>query len=196
MGIRMVNPPASEPLTLAEVNMHLRIDIADEDDWVTARIKGARARAESYCEAVLMQRDVDQTLDAFPDEDADIRIELPPMWNKACVAAAPISVLSVTYVDPDGATQTLPGSGYTLDDSNWPFWNLRAFDTSWPATRAQANAVTVHLRVGYAQAADIPGQVRDFMLAAIAYAFKNREATELPDYFFGGLEPFVVTVAA
>lgn len=200
MGIKLITPPALEPISVAELKAQERVTSASEDTLLGLIIAAARAKAENYMGAVIMQRTVDQTLDEFPS-DGDIEIEQPPAWNSSCVAQLPLVISSITYADEDGADQVLAGSGYALDDSNWPFWVLRAADTDWPATATdQANAVRIRMVKGYDNQANVPGDVRAWLLMTAGFLWVNRESfvvndrvAEIPSRFVDSLlDPYRV----
>ena len=181
MGIKLIVAPTLEPVSLAEVKLQCAIDadITAHDSFITgAVIPAARAAAENYMGAILMQRTVDLTLDEFPC-DGDIETEQPPAWNRHCVQPLPLLITSISYVDPDGVTQVLAGAAYTIDDSNWPSWTLRAVDTEWPATRVQANAVQIRMVKGYDAIAKIPADVRAWLLLTAGFLFAHREAFDM-----------------
>lgn len=193
MGIKLVTAPTLEPITLADVKAQCRIDDADSDTLITgAIIPAARAKAEQYMGTVLMQRTFDMLLDAFPGSvaswgdwwnntaaQADVEFERPPAWNSGCTVANPLAIVSVKYIDAAGVQQTLDPAAYSLDDSTWPFYLLPAFDTDWPAARAQANAVTIRYTVGYDTADKIPGDVRSWLLLTAGFLWAQREAMVL-----------------
>lgn len=174
MGLKVFTPAAIEPITLAEAKLQCQIDTTDWDTLLPLLIAAARAKAENYMGAAIMQRTLDQTLDAFPD--AEIALEQPPAWNNTVPLACPLSISSITYVDDAGTTQTLAGAAYTLDTSIWPFYVLPAFDTEWPSTRDQANAVTVRYVLGYSSQAAVPGDIRGWLLMTVAFLFAQRES--------------------
>lgn len=177
MGIRIVSAPALEPISLTEAKLQCNIDTSDFDTLLALFISAARAKAEAYTGAVIMQRTVDHTIDEFPaDEDDDLRIGVIPAWHTGVPVAAPVSIESITYVDEAGALQTLSPSLYVLDDTNWPLWILPAFDEEWPATREQANAVTIRLQVGYISQAQVPADLRGWLLMTVAFMFAQRES--------------------
>ncbi len=201
MGQKLFAAPTLEPLSLADARMQCNITAGDTtyDAELAAYIAAARAKAENYMGAVIMQRTVDLTLDAFPVDD-DVQLEQPPAWNTQCVVPLPLSVTSVKYIDTAGTEQTLAGSAYALDDSNWPFWLLRAVDTEWPDTRDQANAVTIRVVKGYDAQSKIPGDVRVWLLLTVGFLFAHREAfdtagkvAEIPSRFVDSLlDPYRV----
>ena len=69
MGIKVVTPPATEPVTLAEAKLHLRVDGSDEDALITRLISAAREQ----CEQELGRALADPTVDLVVYEREKIR---------------------------------------------------------------------------------------------------------------------------
>jgi len=181
MSIKLITAPANEPLTLAEVKAHLRVDDAASDALITALIVSAREMAEHQVGRSLMQQTLELTLDQFPDA---FILQRPPV----------ISITSVKYLDADGIQQTLAAESYVLDNSSdsTAAYLICAYATSWPTTRSEANAVRVRYLAGYANAAAVPQGIKQWMLLQIGHWFATRESTnvgnivnEMP--FLGGL---------
>lgn len=166
MALKLITPPASEPVSLVEAKAHLRVVGADDDALITSLISAARQSAESMTGRALMPQTWELALDEFGDE---IRLPMPPL----------VSVTSVQYTDADGATQTLAISGYHVDDYSAPARLLPAYGTSWPATRAQANAIRIQYQAGYANSAAVPHEVKQWMLLRIGMLYENREETNV-----------------
>ena len=123
--------PASEPVSLADMKEHLRVDITDDDDLITAQIVAARRWIEQYCNRSLFT----QTLTAYFDRMPLDRIMLP----QSPVA----SVASFNYVDTSGDSQTITASDYLVDTVSTPCRIEPAYSKSWPSARTQLNAVNV-----------------------------------------------------
>jgi uncharacterized phiE125 gp8 family phage protein len=167
MGLRLITAPATEPITLAEAKLHLRIEdgVTADDDLVTALIVAAREQAEHETRRALIQQTWELTLDAFPA----CAISLP--WPRL------IDITSVTYVDEAGDSQVLDPSLYTVDGESEPGWLLPAFDTDWPDTEDSANAVRIRYRAGYGDtAASVPEAIKAWMKLHIAAMYRYREA--------------------
>lgn len=164
MALTLFAAPAEEPLSVAELKAWVRVTHSAEDALLGSIIKSCRAKAENYTERVLIAQTWDQTLDAFPE--AQIELLQGPAQ----------SITSVSYVDEDGVQQTLAGAAYTLDKRRFPDWLLPAYDTSWPATQASANAVSIRYVCGYANAAAVPDDIKQWLLLTGAFLYKNREA--------------------
>ena len=182
MTLKLITAPAVEPITLAEAKLHLRVDAATEDAMITDMIFAARQAAEGELNRALITQTWERVLDAFPA--SYLPLGMPPV----------VSVQSVTYIDPAGATQTLSGGAYTLDSDRDPGWLLPAYGTAWPATRYQANAVRVRFNCGYGgTAAAVPQAIRQWLLVRIGTLYQFREAfvtgglAALPNRFVDGL---------
>lgn len=155
MGLSLVTGPTVEPLSLQEAKDHLRVSIADDDGLIAGYILAARRYAENYTRRVLCSSTWDYTIDrCWPWKCVDgymthrIELPIPPLQ----------SVSSISYVDIDGATQTLSASDYVvkIDDT---FGIIEpAYNATWPDLRHQLSAATVRFIAGYD--GDVPDEIR------------------------------------
>jgi uncharacterized phiE125 gp8 family phage protein len=187
MAVVVTIPPTAEPLTLAEVKMHLRLEYGEDDADVLRMIRVARQMAEGRTGRALMP----QTLTFAADEFCGtIKVPRPPLRN----------LDSIKYVDANGATQTLDPAAYRLDGFQDPPRISAAYGAPWPATRDQTSAVQVQYQAGYADAASVPEPIRQWMLLAIGAMYENRESLSagvqvyaLPEQFmYDLLQPYMV----
>lgn len=169
MGLKLATGPAIEPVTLLEAKEQLSIAAAvtTHDALIGRLIAAARAWTETYCGRGWINQTWRLTLSEFP---AGGEIVLP---------RAPLSsVTSITYVDSDGATQTLSTSDYEADTTNEPGRVLRAYNVAWPVARDKKNAVTITYVVGHGdEPADVPEDARHAILMQVAHLFQRREAS-------------------
>lgn len=165
MSLRLVTPPDpdAEPLTLDEAKQHLRLEIDDDDDFVSKTITAAREYVEQYCWRGAMTQTWELILPGF--EGCEQAIDLP----KGDVQ----SVSFVHYVDPTGVQQTLDPSLYSLEDQA-PAKLHRVFGERWPHTRRQWDAVRVRYVLGWATADDVPISVKHAMLLLIGELYEFR----------------------
>lgn len=162
---RRTTEPAAEPITLAEAKLHLRVDHADEDAYITGLITSARLMCEQRTGKTL----ISSGWTAYGDEFTDT-LELP---NPTVT-----SVASISYVDVNGTTQTLDASTYRVDVISDPA-RIKPV-TEWPETDDRMNAVTVVYTAGYANANAVPAPLKQWMLLAIGDMYENRTASDRP----------------
>lgn len=143
MSLFLVTAPASEPVSLADLKLHLRVDTTAEDDLIA----GLGVTARQYAEAFTQR--------AIPLQTWDLKLEGFPCGSEFYLPLAPcVSVTSITYVDTNGDSQTLATSVYDTDLPTGP--SARAgriflkYSQQWPQTRSIPNAVTVRFVAGYA----------------------------------------------
>jgi uncharacterized phiE125 gp8 family phage protein len=160
--------PTSEPITLEEAQLHLRVTDASEDDYINSLIKSARMQAETYTNRQLMSATWDLYLDRFPTLTGCI--ELPK-----CPVTA---VSSITYTDGSGVTQTWDSSNYTADLYSEPARVTLAYNAVWPAARYVTNSIRVRFTAGYASAALVPAPIKQAMLLMIEAMYKQRDDGE------------------
>jgi uncharacterized phiE125 gp8 family phage protein len=156
------------------------------DPQVSAIISAARQWTEDYTNRALITQTWRLTLDDFPrclgyawNGYAPGQYHLRP-WRDLQVIRLPwpnlLTVTSITYVDGNGATQTLDSSAYVVDTSSLPGRVYPAYGTSWPANRCQPNAVTITYTAGYGSASSVPTAVKQAMLLMISDLYRERES--------------------
>jgi uncharacterized phiE125 gp8 family phage protein len=162
MRLRVVTPPASEPVTLAEAKSHLRLESTEDDTYVSALIQAARQHVEEVCWRGVVTQTREAVLEAFPYADA---VDLPG-GNLGAVSA-------VVYADEWGDDQTLSTSTYEADTVSVPGRLVLAYGKDWPSTRCQWDAVRIRYTVGWA-VADVPAPIKQAMLLLVAQLYENR----------------------
>lgn len=188
MPLILDTAPATDPVTLAEVKAHIRVDHTDEDASIADMILAATHRFDGRDGSLglcLITQSWTLTLDAFT---AEIAVPLPPCQ----------SIDAITYVDPDGATQTLDAGAYQVFGlGSADGAKVRpAYGTSWPAIRNQPDAVAIVFTAGFGDnPGDVPEPIRTAIKMRVGHLYENRESvvigtgynTETPD----GPEDFV-----
>ncbi len=165
MGLIRVSGPNSEPVTLAEAKLHLRVDGADEDALIGALITAARESAEHQLGRSIIATTWALTRDAFP---TSILLPMPRAT----------AVTRIDYLDADGAAQVMNAIGYQLiAASEFEAWVEPAYGYAWPATRQQPEAVKVTYVAGWANAAAVPAAIKSWILLAVGELYANREAS-------------------
>lgn len=172
MSFKVVTPVATEPVTLAEAKLHLRVDAADEDTLITGLITAAREFAEHYTGRALAPQTLEMALDKFPADGIDL--DMPPV----------ATITSVKYTDTAGVEQTVLATDYALSLYGDSRRLTLAYGKSWPSTRDIANAVRIVYVTGYTTA---PKAVKAAILLLIGHLYENRQdvstlkAEEIPN---------------
>lgn len=164
--LRLVTPPATTPVTVAELKAHLRIEADTEDAVLEAYLAAAVAYLDGWRGVLgiaLMSQVWELVLDAFPA--AEVQIPLTPV----------LSIGSVEYDNEDGDQITLAAEEYQLDAASRPAWLIPV--TSWPSTFDGANAVRIRFTAGHASADDVPAPIKQAIKLMVGAWYENREDT-------------------
>ncbi|RKE85517.1 head-tail connector protein [Rhizobium sp. AG855] len=161
MTIIDLTPPLAEPLTLAEVKVHLRLDTDDEDTLLVALIAVAREHLERETGLVLAVRDFRLCLDAWPDDGI------------LTIARGPVrQVTDVTVYDGDGVGQAVDLDGHLLDGEARP---ARLWLRDVPQPGRVLNGIEVEFVAGFGESgAEVPDTLKRAMLLHIAAMFACR----------------------
>ena len=165
MGLKLVTPPAVEPLSLAEAKTHLRLDTNTDDAYVSALITAARERVELFLRRALITQEFEYTIDGFPSGEIDL--PRPPLR----------SIEWIKYIDTAGNLQTLSPATYVVDASSNEMGRVAlAWNQFWPITRWSINSVVIRFSAGYGdKVEDVPQAIRHGILIEIANLYENRE---------------------
>lgn len=157
-----VSPPVVSPVTRDELKLHARVDGNTEDDLLDDLIATATAfldGKDGLLGRCLITQTLRLSLGAFP---AEVVLPLPPAQV----------VTSVTYLDADGIEQTLAPSAYRVIGGD----PGKVFPVdSWPATKADPEAVKIEFRAGYGDlASDVPAPIKRAILEHCTLAYETR----------------------
>lgn len=173
--------PASEPVTLAEVKLHLRIDGTDEDALLNVLIASARRWFEDITGRTLYATTYEYSLGEWPCGD---RIVLPR-------ATTLTSIASLVYFGTDGTPATWDASNYIADTVRMPGALVLAYGNSWPsADLYPVEPIRIRYTAGMATSSPltyVPDGIRQTLLLAIGDWYERREGSQFPTG--GGLAP-------
>ena len=145
--------PVTEPLTLAETKIYLRVDGTDEDALIGDLIASARVMAEQWLRRSLMS----QTWKLAYDYGI-----APCVW----LPMGPIvDVASVILFADDESMTTLASDQY---------WLNAAKDKLTLQSEVCARRVEITYHTGYGDAEDVPPPIKLGMLAHVAQLYDNR----------------------
>ena len=161
--MRVVVPPASEPVSLQEAKDHLRVVGDAEDPHIAGLIVAARELVESRARRSLVTRTLEVDLDGWPD--GPIVLPRPPL----------VAVERIAYAGESGAVSILDPGSYRAR-AGTPGRVLRAGDAAWPALGEAEPAVTVRYRAGYGGPEDVRATTRLAIKLLVGHWFEHREA--------------------
>ena len=176
MSLSLVTGPTQEPVTIEEAKQHMRIEVSADDAMVAAFVLAAREWVEGQIKRSLITQTFDYFIDwDWPTVGYTDRIMLP---------INPVqSVASISYIDDNGATQTLAASQYTVVARESGSYVEPAYNVDWPSVRCVPNAIVVRFTAGYIdtttspQVNKVPFPLRTAVLMMAAHMYENREAT-------------------
>lgn len=172
-SFRLVTAPATTGIVCPD---DLRSYCQTFDPVFDAELQQFQRDAIEYIETITERQLITATwkliLDRFP---AVIELRKPPVQ----------SVTSITYIDEDGAEQTLSDSLYQVDTDDEPARIVPAYDQSWPSIRCQPQAVQVEFVAGYGLADDIPDGLKTAIKWYVKGEFRRCDLMEDVDRVLG-----------
>lgn len=193
MGYILITGPATEPVTLAEAKMQLKVEssVTTEDTLINNIIKAVREQAEWYTRRVL----VDQTWELRQNifDKALILLEKTPVR----------SITSIKYIDLGGVEQTVSDTTYSLVQGREPYGVQLGLYLIWPVPRGDQDGIKIRFQAGYYYTTgqtvtdNIPGSFKAAILLGIGHLYEHRESVvsggafaQLPMGFYDLLDPY------
>lgn len=187
-----VNATEAEPVSVAEIAEHARIDSTSEDAYVAALISVARANAENKTHRLLRPGMVTLTMDGLHET------ELPPFPLRESTH------MIIEYVDSTGGVSVLGTSVYEIHDNSdcVPAVVTTAYGQTWPTVRDVKGAVTVYYFAGHSTSNPVPEPIKQWIRLSVTGMYENRASLHdvasnaaLGYQFLDGLlEPYVIHV--
>jgi uncharacterized phiE125 gp8 family phage protein len=168
-SLTRATPPAVEPVSVSEAKAHLRVDISDDDSYISTLITAAREWCEQYLDRTLINTQWTMRLDSFPYE---IELPRPPIATSGTTTA-----VSLTYTLGDDSTATLSTTAYRVDRSSTPGVVRQLRAGTWPANLDDYNAVAVTWWAGYgASGTSVPAAIRHAILMLVGHWYESRSS--------------------
>lgn len=157
-------PIGGGPISLARAKAHLRVDWDDEDALIAAYLRASVGAIESRTDRALSPQAFTEWAARFPCGYGE----------KLTLARDPIrEIVSVTYVDADGAEQELDPADYrSIEGEPWSL--IAPVAGSFPSTEERPDAVRVRYMAGY-DAGDCPAELQSAVLLMLGHLYANRE---------------------
>ncbi|PPU93743.1 head-tail connector protein [Xanthomonas albilineans] len=185
MPFHLVAPPTvdaftgiAEPVSLAQVKLHLRVDVAEDDALILALISSARQMAETLTNRQLLSATWNLVLDAFPGPSligvpAGTTYSIPE--HAILIAKGPVqAVTSIVYQDMNRNLVTLPPTDYVVTSTDDLTRITPIFGQIWPPTLPQIGAVNVQFLAGYADSTQVPEGIKHWIKLRVDSLYNQR----------------------
>jgi uncharacterized phiE125 gp8 family phage protein len=172
MYLTLKTPPVLRAVSDDEITSGLKLEasaVSEEAD-VVGKVEAAIEDVQNITGRQLITATWQLMLERFPDVST-IELPKPPL----------LTVVSITYLDEAGVTQTLAASKYAVlapaGPRCVPGWISLNADQSWPSTYYYSDkAVTIEYTAGYgATPSTVPGFLRSMILLRLGELYEHRE---------------------
>lgn len=164
MEKKLITAMTTEPVSLDDVRMHLRLtDDTTEDPLITSLIERARLYCEKHTGRAFGTQTWEAYLNYWPDRNY-INLPMPPLQ----------SVTSVKYLDSAGTETTMTETTQYLVDSDSDIGKIvLPYSVTWPSfTAYPIRPIRIRFIAGYTV---LPEPLKQAMLLMIGNWYENRE---------------------
>ena len=161
MGYVRTVDNGDEPISVKQMQEHLRIDSDTDINTVNDMLKVARQYIEEYTNLALSAQTYKLELDEFPS--GEIELYYGPVQ----------AITSIKYYDTSDVQQTLDSSLYRTDLTSKKA-RIQSTD-SWPSTKSRVNAVEVIFTTGYQTPDSVPSPIKGAIKLLVSHFYENRQ---------------------
>lgn len=186
MRIVLADKPIVEPVLLAEVKEHVRIDGVVEDAKLASLIASARAMVEAWTGLVLISRAADIYLDHWHDHRDQRPLPNPMILDgtafgfsgserSVLLPLRPLqSITSISLFDDQSNETNWATSNYYFQGGLSPAISLRN-QAAWPLPLRPVDGVKISVVAGYGDSwNDVPDDILQALLNVTAFLYFNR----------------------
>lgn len=175
---KQIDEPASEPVSLAEAKLHMRVDLGDDDVLIAGLIAVAREQCELEARRSFVSRKMRYTCHQWHTDLGKILPQRP---------AAEIT--AVRCYDWDDVAHEIDAAQYRLSDDNRV--RLR-HDFQWPVRVRPVDGFEIEYIAGYGDASAVPARYKQAILLLVAHWYANREAVVVGQGYSAMVLPMAV----
>lgn len=167
--ISIVTQPTSEPISYDEAAEHLRVDSADDMDYLEALIPAAREWVEGITGRVGMVTTYKLTARRWCDIMPETwRMEIP-LHRTPLLAVSSVQY----YASGESSLTTMSADDYLVITDTTPGM-IELDDGVMPATEDRADAIQITFSAGHADAANVPALFRHAVKMLVANLYEQR----------------------
>lgn len=187
MAFSLVTGPSTEPISVDEARLELRIDTNADNAAISRYISAARQEFEAITGVALITQAWKLSLDHWPSAKADqwwdgVRDGAISMFAGPYVEVnkGPVqSITSITTYNQDGAGSIWSSSSYQLDSASRPARIAPVSGQAWPTATRALNAIEIQFVAGYGDlSTDVPFDIRQALLSLVGDLYEHRGDVE------------------
>lgn len=158
-----LTPPVAEPLSLAEIKAHLRVETDAEDGLLASYLIAAREAVERYLRRALISQGWRLVLDLWPE--GPVRFPRPPL----------LAVDAVRVFDADNVASLVDPARYHVESRAEPGFLLPTDGESLPRPGRRHGGIEIDFTAGFGEGwNDVPAAIRQALLMMIAELYEHR----------------------
>lgn len=163
-GLKLITAPTTEPVTVTEVETHLRLAAGSENTYLATLIAAAREYCEMFQNRAYITQTWELTLDGWPC--FPLKLSMPPL----------ISVTSIKYFDTADVETLWADTNYYVDTDSEPGRIGLGYNIVLPTTTLRSlNAIKIQYVAGYSASGDVPQSIKQAILLLVGHMYENRE---------------------
>lgn len=157
--------PAEEPVSLAEAKAFLRLDSTSEDALVTTLIAAARLHVEGTTGRALVRQGWRAVLDAWPAERV-VRLPVAPL----------LELTEIRVFDEQDDEHVISLGQFQVETGVAPARVLLPGTIGGMPALRERLGIEIDYFAGFGEAADVPRDLKQALLALVAHWFEHRDA--------------------
>lgn len=162
----VTTPPSDTPISLTEAKAHCKIEVSDDDSLITSLIGAVTSMGELYTNRCFVQRTIECDFSGFDYS----RLEAYPF---VAIRRSPLITISSLQVIVDGSLEAF--TDYAV--KKMPSFSRLIFKNGTSGVSVDADVPLpwkVTFTAGYGASSSVPYDIKQALLAHVAFLYENR----------------------